>query len=95
MKLSLDQLRHVARLSRLALEDDELQVFDEQLNSILEYMEQLNQLDTTDIPPTAQVLDLRNVLRQDAVKQEQTVEDMLENAPERRGDFFGVPRIIE
>ena len=95
MKLSLDQLRHVARLSRLALEDDELHIFDEQLNSILEYMEQLNKLDTTDIPPTAQVLDLRNVLREDTVEKEQTVEDMLENAPERRGDFFGVPRIIE
>jgi aspartyl-tRNA(Asn)/glutamyl-tRNA(Gln) amidotransferase subunit C len=93
--ISAAQVDHVARLARLALSDEEKQLFTEQLNAILAYMEQLNEVPTAQVPPTAHVLDLVNVWRDDTVRQTLTVEAALANAPETMQHFFVVPRIVE
>ena len=89
------QVEHVAQLARLALSAEEKQRFTEQLNSILTYMEQLNEVPTDGVEPTAHVLDLANVLRDDTVRQTCTAEAALANAPEIAQHFFVVPRIVE
>jgi aspartyl-tRNA(Asn)/glutamyl-tRNA(Gln) amidotransferase subunit C len=95
MKLSLEQVEHVAQLAQLALTDREKELFREQLSSILEYAELLQQLDTANIPPTATVLPLENVMRDDQVQPSMPLEDVLANAPEVEDDCFRVPVILE
>ena len=89
------QVEHVAQLARLALSDEEKQRFTEQLNAILSYMEQLNEVPTDGVEPTAHVLDLVNVLRDDTVHQTLHADTALANAPETAHHFFVVPRIVE
>ncbi|MFQ5598066.1 MAG: Asp-tRNA(Asn)/Glu-tRNA(Gln) amidotransferase subunit GatC [Nitrospiria bacterium] len=89
------QVAHVAKLSRLALGEDELSQYGEQLNRIFSYIEKLNALDTRQIEPTSHVLPLANVFREDAVRPSLPVEKVLENAPDRDGSFFKVPKIID
>ena len=87
---------HVARLARLDLTDDEIGRFSEQLNAVLERAQRIQDLDLDDLPPTAHPLgDLRNVLRPDVVVAPAAAERIVENAPEREGVLFKVPRIIE
>jgi aspartyl-tRNA(Asn)/glutamyl-tRNA(Gln) amidotransferase subunit C len=95
MKLSLAQVEHVAQLAQLALSDEEKELFREQLSSILDYAERLQQLDTTAIPPTASVLPLENVMREDTVQPSLPVADVLANAPAAEGDHFQVPVVLE
>ena len=94
-KLSLTQVEHVAELARLALTDEEKELFREQLSSILAYAERLQQLDTRDIPPTATVLPLQNVLREDEVRPSLSREDALANAPQVEEGHFRVPAVLE
>lgn len=93
--ISQDEVEHVARLARLALQPEETRRFTEQLNAILTYMEQLNAVDTTDVEPTAHVLDLTNVFRDDVGRQTLAIEEALANAPEVAQQYFVVPRIVE
>ncbi|GGB49896.1 Asp-tRNA(Asn)/Glu-tRNA(Gln) amidotransferase subunit GatC [Virgibacillus dakarensis] len=93
--ISSDQVKHVANLARLAITDEEAERFTKQLSSILEYAEQLNELDTTGVEPTTHVLDLKNVLRKDEPKKTITQEEALKNAPDKKGDYFRVPSILE
>ena len=93
--ISAAQVEHVAQLARLALTGEETQRFTEQLNAILSYMEQLNEVPTDGVEPTAHVLDLVNVLRDDTAHQTLTVDAALANAPETTQHFFVVPRIVE
>jgi aspartyl-tRNA(Asn)/glutamyl-tRNA(Gln) amidotransferase subunit C len=93
--ISLQQVEHVAQLARLALQPEEKQRFTEQLNAILTYMEQLNDVPTAGVEPTAHVVDLANVWRADTVCKTLAVEDALANAPETAQHFFVVPRIVE
>ena len=93
--LSEAQVEHVAQLARLALSDEEKQRLTEQLNAILTYMEQLNEVPTDGVEPTAHVLDLVNVLRDDTVRQSLSADAALANAPETAHRFFVVPRIVE
>lgn len=95
MALSREQVLHIAELARLKLTDEETDLFVEQLSAILAYAEQLNDLDTDAIPPTAQVLTLRNVLRDDTVQPCLTPEEALANAPGRQDDYFKVRAILE
>lgn len=95
MALSREQVLHIAELARLQLTDDETDLFVEQLSAILAYAEQLNDLDTDAIPPTAQVLTLRNVLREDVVQPCLTPDEALANAPARQEDYFKVRAILE
>jgi len=95
MKLSHDQVRHIAELAKLALSDEETERFAEQLSAILAYVESLNRLNTDAIPPTAQVLALRNITRADAVQPSLSPNEVLANAPQRQDDYFQVKPILE
>jgi len=95
MKLSLAQVEHVAELAQLALTEEETERFREQLSSILAYAERLQALDTADIPATATVLPLENVLRDDTVHPSLPVADVLANAPAGENNCFRVPVVLE
>lgn len=92
--LTRADVEHVAHLARLGLTEEELARFEGQLNHILDQYAILGTLDTERIPPTAQVIELENILREDAVAESLPVEAALSNAPERHGDHFVVPPII-
>ncbi len=94
MKISKEEVEHVARLARLRLTEEEKEKFGRQLNRILEYVEKLNELDTENVESASQVIPLQNVLREDEVKPSLPVEDVLSNAPDKKGNYFKVPRII-
>ena len=93
--ITIEQVEQVAQLARLRLSAEEKQHFTEQLNAILAYMEQLNEVPTDGIEPTSHVLDLVNVFREDRVHQTLTVEEALRNAPESAHQYVVVPRIVE
>jgi len=95
VRLSQQEVEHIALLARLKLTDEERQRMTTQLNDIMGFFEQLGELDTTDVPPTSHVIPMSNVLRADVVKPSLPVEDVLENAPDRAGDTFRVPRVVE
>jgi aspartyl-tRNA(Asn)/glutamyl-tRNA(Gln) amidotransferase subunit C len=95
MKLSLAQVEHVAQLAQLTLSDQEKELFREQLSSILEYAQRLQQLDTNAIPPTATVLPLENVMRDDQTRPSLPLADVLANAPATEDSYFRVPVVLE
>lgn len=95
MGLTINEVEHVARLARLELSAEEKERFTHQLNDILQYVEKLKELDTDGVEPTAHVIPLQNVLREDAVRPSLDREDVLANAPDREEAFFKVPKIIE
>jgi len=95
MALTMDDVRKVALLARLRLSDEELERMQQQLSSILEYMEVLQEVDVTDVPPTAQVTDVVNVMRPDEVRPSLTVEEALANAPAREDGYFKVKPVFE
>ncbi len=88
-------VEYVARLSRLKLKGEQTEKFTRQLNTILEYIEKLNELDTSKTEPTSHVVPLRNVRRKDFQKPSPTVEEVLKNAPDKERGYFKVPPIIE
>ena len=93
--ISREDVVHVARLARLALTDAELETMREQLNAILSHIDALRAVDTSGVEPTSHAVPQFNVMREDEPKPCFPVEEMLANAPDRAGDFFRVPRIIE
>ncbi len=93
--LSRSDVEHVAYLARLGLRDDELAMLETQLNHILDQYAILSELPTDDIPPTAQTIELENILRDDVVRPSLPVEAVLANAPARDGDFIVVPAILD
>jgi aspartyl-tRNA(Asn)/glutamyl-tRNA(Gln) amidotransferase subunit C len=93
-KLTLDDVRHVAMLARLALTEDHLKRLTGQLESILEYIAKLSEVDTTGIEPMAHALPLHNVFREDVVEPSLPLEKVLQNAPQADGNFFMVPKVI-
>jgi len=94
MSVTIHDVEHVAALARLRFSDEEKQTLTAQLNTILDYMEQLNRLDTATVEPLAQVVDLSNVFRDDALLPGSTREEALKNAPARTDAFFRVPKVI-
>ena len=88
------QVRKVAHLARLELTPQEEEQFTSQLGSILDYFEQLSELDVTDVPPTTRAIDASNVTRQDQLQVYSDRNSILESAPEQEGDFFKVPKIL-
>ena len=93
--ISREDVEHVARLARLALTPDELERMRAQLNSILVHIDALKAVDTTGVEPTSHAVPLVNVFRDDEPRPCLTADEMLQNAPDRAGQFFRVPRIIE
>jgi aspartyl-tRNA(Asn)/glutamyl-tRNA(Gln) amidotransferase subunit C len=90
MRLTTADVKHVARLARLGLTDEETERLREQLSSILEHIAALDELDTAAIPPTAQVLPLTNVMREDVVRPSLPRDAVLMNAPRQTEGFFEV-----
>lgn len=95
MKLSHEEVKHIAELARLALDEQEVLLYQEQLSSILEYFGRLQQLDTGAIPPTATVLPIRNVMRDDEEALSSSQEEILANAPAADEGCFIVPAVLE
>jgi len=93
-QITLDQVRHVAKLARLALREDQLVKYAPQLGAILQYIEQINKIDKSGVEPMAHALPLHNVLREDVVEPSLPLEEVLKNAPQTDGPFFKVPKII-
>lgn len=94
-RISREEVQHVARLARLTLAEEEKTRMGEELSSILGYVDQLRELDTSAVEPTSHAIPMVNVMRPDEVRPSYPVEAMLQNAPERDGDLIRVPKIIE
>ena len=95
MKLNREEVRHIARLARLGLTGAEVDKFGEQLSDILENFETLQQVDTSDTPPTSQSITLQNVMREDEIAPSLPPGDILANAPRKEGDCFRVRAVLE
>jgi aspartyl-tRNA(Asn)/glutamyl-tRNA(Gln) amidotransferase subunit C len=95
MKITKEVVEYVAHLGRLDLESHEVDLYTGQLDRILQYMDKLNTLDTEGIDPTSHAIHVDCMLREDFVKDSFDIESSLQNAPERKGNFFKVPPIIE
>ena len=93
-RISADDVRKVAKLARLNLPDDKIATYTGQLESILGYVSQLEQVDTTGVPETTRAVEVTNVTRQDGVDPTPVREEILNRAPQREGDFFRVPKIL-
>ena len=91
-KISKKDVEYVAKLARLKLSETEAHA--EQLNKILGYMDKLNRLDTTHIKPTSHVVEMQNVFREDTAKPSIPVDNALQNAPDKKDNFFRVPKVI-
>ncbi len=95
MKLTREQVVHIAELARLALTEEEIALYQEQLSAVLEYAERLQALDTDAIPPTATVLPVRNVMRADEPRPSMARDDVLANAPQAEDGCFRVQAVLE
>ena len=90
-----EQVRKVAHLARLELTSEEEELFTTQLGSILNYFEQLNELDVENVKPTTRAIDVSNVTRPDKLQPYPNREEILQSAPEQEGEYFKVPKIID
>ncbi len=95
MKLSYEQVTHIAELAKLDLEPAEIALYQEQLSAVLEHAERLQELNTQAIPPTASVLPVRNVMRADVPRPSPDREDLLANAPQKEDGCFAVQAVLE
>ena len=93
-RITPDDVRKVAKLARLDLEEAKITTYASQLERILDYVSHLESIDTEGVPPTTRAVEVVNVTRADAVEATEVREDLLNLAPQREGDFFRVPRIL-
>tara|TARA_B100000579_G_scaffold431378_1_gene446319 strand:- start:1023 stop:1310 length:288 start_codon:yes stop_codon:yes gene_type:complete len=93
-KISSADVRKVADLARLELSEDQIETYTAQLENILSYIDQLQEIDTENIPPTTRAVEVINSMREDLVELKCSREDILNQAPLREGDFFRVPKIL-
>ena len=93
-KISSSDVRKVAQLARLELPEDQIQTYTAQIEEILSYVDQLQEIDTKNVPPTARAVEVVNSMREDLVEVKCSREDILNQAPNREGDFFRVPKIL-
>ena len=91
--ITIKDVEHVAKLARLELTDAEKELYTKKLGDVLQYVNQMNEVDTSNIEPMTQVVDFVNVMREDKVVYEQTKEELMKNAPEQENGFFKVPKI--
>ena len=95
MPVSNDQVRHIAKLARIAMSDEEIERLAPELNNILGWVEQLGEVNTDGIEPLTAVIDQKLRLRDDAVTEGNIRDEVLANAPEAQHGFFAVPKVIE
>jgi len=93
--ITRDEVLHIAKLAKLKLSEDEVELFQEQLGRILEYFKQLERLDTEHVLPMKHVLNVHTVLRADEPRSSVSAEEALKNAPKRRDNYFVVPKVVE
>jgi len=93
-EIDSDRVRHIGKLSRIELAEEELETFSRQLGAILEYFDKLQELETVDVEPMAHAVEISNVLADDVVGPSLPADRALANAPQRDGDFFKVPKVI-
>ena len=91
--ITIKDVEHVAKLARLELTEEEKELYTKQLGAVLEYVNQMNEVDTSNVEPMTQVINFVNVMRDDKVVYEHTKEELLKNAPEEENGFFRVPKI--
>lgn len=91
--ITVKDVEHVAKLARLELTEEEKEKYAGQLGDVLKYVEQMNEVDTSNVVPMAHAMDFVNVMREDVVKYEQTKEELMANAPDEEDGFFKVPKI--
>ncbi len=89
------KIEDVALLARLKLTEKEKELFSRQISGIIKYVEKLNELDTTNVEPTAHIFPMKNVFREDKMRPSLSKDRVLQNAPEKKGSFYKVPKIIE
>jgi aspartyl-tRNA(Asn)/glutamyl-tRNA(Gln) amidotransferase subunit C len=94
-KLTTDEVQYVAKLSRLIMTDDEAKEMTRTLNDILMYMDKLGELDTSGVEPMTHAIPNENVMRQDELKTFKDTKEILKNAPDSKGTFFRVPKVID
>ena len=94
-RISVENVKHVAHLARLAITDQEAEKFQKQLDAIVTFAEQLNELDTTNEKPTTHVLDMKNIMREDVPEKGLPVEEVLKNAPDHKDNQIRVPAVLE
>jgi aspartyl-tRNA(Asn)/glutamyl-tRNA(Gln) amidotransferase subunit C len=94
-RISKEEVKHVANLARLAITEEETEMFTTQLDAIITFAEQLNELDTTGVEPTTHVLEMKNILREDKAEKGLPVEDVVKNAPDHKDGYIRVPSILE
>ncbi len=95
MTINHSDVEHVAKLARLTLTEPEKHLFTDQLNAILKYVEQLQQLDTEHVKPTSHAIPIENVMRQDVVQASLSIEKVMLNAPDEEDGQFKVPAVLE
>ena len=95
MRLTEEEVRHVAALARVAMTDDEVELMRTQLSNILEHVSVLNEVDTDGVEPTGHSVDVTSVMRDDEVCDSSPMEDVLANAPSRQDDFIRVKAVLE
>ena len=94
IKITKNEVKKVARLARLQLNEDEINKHAEQLEKILEYIKQLEKIDTNDVPCTTRAIEVTNVFRKDVKKDSDCTEELLGLGPSREDKYFKVPKII-
>jgi aspartyl-tRNA(Asn)/glutamyl-tRNA(Gln) amidotransferase subunit C len=95
MAIDKDTVKHAVHLARIRLNNDELDLLSHQLQDIVNFIDELKQLDITGVKPTSHILPVKNVFREDKPAQSLKVKEALSNAPDQKEDFFVVPKIIE
>ena len=95
MSVSTEQVRHIAKLARIAMSDEEIDRLAPELNNILGWVEQLDEVDTEGVEPLATVIDQKLRLRDDVITDGDCRNDVLANAPDAQHGFFAVPKVIE
>jgi aspartyl-tRNA(Asn)/glutamyl-tRNA(Gln) amidotransferase subunit C len=93
-RISANDVRKVAQLARLQLSDEVIETFTPQLEEIIDFVAQLEEIDTTNVVPTTRAVEVINVCREDVVHTTEVREELLDLAPEREGDFYRVPKIL-
>ena len=95
MTIDLKTIKHISKLSRISVEESKAKKLAGDLNSIFDFIEKLNELDTENIEPLTSVAEITLKLRSDEVKNENIREQILKNSPDENEDFFVVPRVVE
>lgn len=95
MKISEEEVRHIAGLARLKFTDSEVTKFTNDLASIVEFADELNEIDVSNVKPTAHILDIQNVFREDEMHESYDREKLLQNAPTKAAGCISVPQVVE